>query len=348
MNHLKPYYIFESDNSKLDLMDAMRNSSAGKDLVALGISYRVDRTGKLVIEGIRGKTYIQQQSDGSFKHWVYATGREYGVGIFSTLDECIRNCWREVLTDSGNFTDLRPKGMKIKEYKEKVLSDIHKLEGRSLEKSDLQFEILKILKNDPNWDPILTLKGILDRPDLKETFEFLGLRKITTGYDKIFEWTSYLILGKNSPIAKAFGSDSEDAVEIHIKTFPEEKFEIEPTHIANYMIFNIGGDVSEIKNYSDKIIRSIASQLPDERHSKNFTDPINGTIWNVASEIIKLSIQNVDMKEDKISEIIADHINDISLALKLNSPFKERVLKIKGFNDEDIKNLEISNDFGLF
>lgn len=354
MIYLKPYHLFESVSNPIDLMDVMKNTPEGRDLAAVAESYKVDRTGKIVLLGMRGKTFIQPQPDGSYKHWVFATGKTYGEGSGSTAEECIRDCWRQFILKSTTF---RPQGYNMKEYEEKISGILHTFEGKALDTFDLQFEIRKILFDKPsNWNPIRDPKNLIDLPELEKAWDLLGL-DLSKKPHSSGGFKSYIfdILEKDSRFYQMLNLPNiRDGFKISINTHSVwwnnniKTFDGLEVKDSVYRIeVNVGGDLSETNDYSDKIIKGIISFFKKPRTERG-ANKYEELLANLAGGILELAMNGEDPEGPKMVDLVVNSIDDIDIILEFKSPLKEEVLKKKDFDDEEIKSLDAAKDFGLF
>ena len=362
MKYLKSFSLYEVKSKKPNpnevlIMDAIANTSAGKDLAALAKSYRVDRNGKLILD-IRGKTCVKQNSDGRWEHWQEYGSRIYGRGEGATLEECLRSCWREFILNSRTF---RPKDffkngdlsfLSPKDYADKVRPLLPSLEGKALNQEDLRFEILKIVKEEPNWDPIVDLNFIWDWPQLKEILDFIGLEIEKPGL-MVGGWQHIrsTIAGKDDcPLNKILPDKSWFNVELIGRE--EEVFKVNSQGWTLQVI--IGGDRSKEQDYKKQFMEALIAELKKDKEAYDFTtktyskESLPPKII-LAGQLIEHGLKHDANIDDSlvIDTIASTAGNNVSVLAELPSPWRERVMQKKGYTDDEIKSISTSKELGL-
>ena len=317
-------------------MDAMANTSAGKDLAAMSKSFRVDRTGKLIIEGLRGKTCVKQNPNGEWVHWVESTGRSYGEGSASTLEACLRGCWREFILHSQSF---RPDRMNIKEYLSKIEPVVSSFEGKALNIDDLQWEIQKIIDGTPHLNPIRDPSFVFDRPDLQEVFDFIGLKDDRGNFKRKggFEVCHYQILGSESPLLQIlpYPEGNNGATRLSLEATREEGYKIRYTGVWEF-----GGDMTKQQEYKDLFMQDLIARLKSDTWRQG--DPVIQSV--VAGGMLEAAL-NGDAY-DMVS-VVADHIKDVSELVELPEPLKSQVMAKQGYDPDDIDSISTSKELGI-
>lgn len=259
MRYLQTYALFESIPPEHPLLQAMQTAPGGLDLGALSTSFRVDRTGKLVIKGLRGRTYVQQQPDGTWKHWTLATGQVYGTGVYATLDECLAGCWMELVLNSQSF---RPKGMRIETYQNLISSNLSALQGKGFKKDELRQQILDLIGQDFNHQ-IQNAKDFYDLPKWRPTLEILGFSPKNDSNEIILFGSDSVIINlflSSKELSKDFSlfpgdfNSYSNLVEtcIRIDVKPWEVLKIQD-YTFNTTALTIGGDISTLPAFADKV-----------------------------------------------------------------------------------------------
>ena len=185
MRYLETFQLFEAATRQSvtdEIVNALENTIEGKDLLGLAakpyrpgadeILYKARKTGRVEINNLRGKTYIEQLENGKWYHAVEATGRTYGEGIYDSLTDCIRGVWVEFITNS---TSIRPQGMPIKEYKKFVDQEINNLIGKNLNIPETKKHFSKAYFGGK--EPMDEHSPIFSSPRWKQIFDFIGLAK---------------------------------------------------------------------------------------------------------------------------------------------------------------------------
>ena len=346
MRYLKNFSLYEANvkksNPTVDLInDAMINTPAGKDLAAMARSYSVSNTGKLTMEGLRSRTYVQQDSNGVWNHWVVSNSNSYGEGKAATLEECLRDCWRGFVLNSVTF---RPKGMKIKKYLDQITPHLHKFEGKGLDIYDLQWEIKKILDGTPNPNPIKDPRFVWDHPELQWVFDFIGLDK--NPYHRRgelgFWFASYRMLGDESPLAQILPykqKSRDNGFRVVLVAVPEDDYR-DYIELDNDK-FEFGGDVSKKQEYKERFIRDLIPLLrsqttwPEEEHPPQamlaaaaIETALNGEVANLAA-------------------MVADLVHDVSKLVELPEPLRSEVMSKKGYEPDEIEAASTSKQYGL-
>ena len=340
MKYLKSFSLYEAKSKPVDprvdlIRDAMSNTSAGKDLAAVAKSYTVSSNARLVLNGLRGKTYVKEDPPGArWVHWVESTGRSYAHGSAPTLEACLRDCWKEFVLNSTTF---RPQGMKINEYLGKIEPVLSSFEGKALNVADLQFKIMKILYVKTNWNPIRDPSFVLDRPELQDVFDFVGLKK-ETEYIQYggFKTVIYDLLGNESPLAQILPWDNDytrNGVTIRIDATPEDGYDY-----RDY--FSIGGDLSKQQEYKDLFMPDLIAllDLPEFRTGKPAIQKI------LAARMLQAAL-NGDSTD--VKDVLADYIDDASKMAELPEPLRSQVMQKKGYTDDEIKSISTSKELGL-
>ena len=343
MKYLKNFALYEAKSknpNEDEIMDAMTNSPAGKDLAAMASSYKVDRTGKLVIAGLRGRTYVKPDPAGSrWIHWVEATGRTYGHGAAPTLEECLRDCWKEFILNSTSF---RPQGMKIKEYISQIEPVLSSFEGKALNMNDLQFEITKVIKGDPSWNPIRDPSFIFEYPELREVFDFIGLEKVF-GYKKHggFMIVNYKLLGNNSPLVQILPYDNNmtgNEFGIRLETVPEDVYQFVHSRLQ------IGGDVSKKQEYKDRYMPDFIAGLNEPEHWSG--KPVAQYVIAAGMIEAALGVNSAKVVET-IIETIIDLVKDVTKLVQFPEPIKSQVMTKLGYEKEDIDSIFTAKEYGV-
>jgi hypothetical protein len=350
MRYLKNFSLYEAKTQKSNpvkdqIMDAMVNTPAGKDLAAMARSYSVNSTGTLTLEGLRGKTYVAQDPNrGVWNHWVVAKGRTYAEGESPTLEACLRDCWREFVLNSTTF---RPKGMKIKEYTDQIGPVLSSLEGKALDIYDLQWEILKILKGTPDLDTIREARFLLDFPELQGVFDFIGLeleKGIEFRGDAGFELLSYQIADNDSPLAQilpyADMKNPQNAIKLKIKAIPEDEYRVDPDMYWS-IFFQVGGDVSKKQEYKERFIRDLISALRSQTSGQSMEPSPQAMLAAAAIE----SALNGDAAN--LAAMVADLVHDVSKLVQLPEPLRSEVMSKKGYEPDEIEAASTSKQYGL-
>ena len=253
MRYLQTYQLYEAAITEHPLLDGMRNTVGGLDLAALTSDFRVDRTGKLVIEGLRGKTFVQQQPDGTWKHWIVSTGRVYGEGTYATLEECLEGCWMDFVLYS-NY--VRPSEMNMQAYRDLVVANLSEFQGKALSKQQLRQKVVDLIQKDfkrpiqdavdfwilPKWLPALNALGLtteshrvaLFHPDSAIVSLFFTPEELEDNFA-----SSYTrLLANRIPL------------NFHVKVEPWEVLKME----INYSVdLTIGGDLSTLPAFADEV-----------------------------------------------------------------------------------------------
>lgn len=344
MKYLKSFSLYEAKIKPVDpsvdlIRDAMSNTSAGKDLAAVAKSYTVSSNGKLVLNGLRGKTYVKEDPLGArWVHWVRSTGRSYAHGSAPTLEACLRDCWKEFVLNSTTF---RPQGMKINEYLDKIEPVLSSFEGKALNVADLQFKIMKILYDKTNWNPIRDPSFVLDRPEFQDVFDFIGLKKeeeyIQYGG---FKTVIYVLLDNESPLAQILPWDNDyTQVTIRIEATPEDGYD-SSNQIYYRDSFSIGGDLSKQQEYKDLFMPDLIAllDLPEFRTGKPAIQKI------LAAKMLQAAL-NGDSTD--VYDVLDDYIDDASKMAELPEPLRSQVMQKKGYTDDDIKSISTSKELGL-
>ena len=320
-------------------MDAMINTPAGKDLAAMARSYSVNSTGTLILEGLRGKTYVAQDPNrGGWNHWVVANSRTYGEGESPTLEECLRDCWREFVLNSVSF---RPKGMKIKEYLDQITPHLHTFEGKGLDTYDLQWEIKKILDGTPNLNPIKDPRFVWDHPELQWTFDFIGLDKnpYYRRLDLGFSFASYGMLGDESPLAQILPYEQksrDNGFRVVIEAGPEDGY-----RKFDNGKFVFGGDVSKKQEYKERFIRDLIPLLRSQTTGQEEEQSPQAMLAATAIE----SALNGDVVN--LATTVADLVHDVSKLVELPEPLRSEVMSKKGYEKEDIDSISAAKEYGI-
>jgi hypothetical protein len=253
MRYLQTYHLYEAKKHPLEdiLMDAMQNTAEGQDLAAAcNNRYRVDSKGKLVIEGLRGRTYIQQRADGSWEHWVLATGRVYGQGAYPTLGECLRGCWLDFLLDS---TSIRPKGMNMESFRTLVKNNLGEFEGQALSVSGLRDKSVEIMHRDFQT-PITNPKQLMDLPKWSTALQLLGLKEMNQAEYQLFSPDSGLVQIFFSPeelIKENYRLIRGISYHIQIQVHP---WTILKAEVLPYRLdLDIGGEGEDLPAFADTI-----------------------------------------------------------------------------------------------
>ncbi len=369
MRYLQSYILFENNNQDHPLMDAMKNTPAGRDLAAISSQYRVDRTGKLVISGLRGKTFIQELPGGVWKHWVVATGRTYGEGVYSTLEDCLRGCWRDYILYS---TSIRPQGMNMKLYQDEISKNLHKFEGRELNHQEITKEALEILVsrfknpirdasfifNDPKWRQILALTGFEEVEPETGDWDFGTTRRFRMfGESSLF--VKVLIpddligpVEPNAVLSRRNHILSNIGVSFAITVEPWEVFKISFDYRVN---ITIGGDSSMIPEYLEsiwtnkKLIKNIGTYEPHRDDTPELVSAVSG-MRKIAADMI-VSVGKgipIDLSDfyDKASIALKNY--DISAVLSAPSPHREEILRRIGYDANQISSMSKAKDIGIF
>lgn len=342
-------------------MDAMVNTPAGKDLAAMATSYKVDRTGKLVITGLRGRTYVKSDPAGSrWIHWVEATGRSYAHGAAPTLEACLRDCWREFVLNSTTF---RPQNfikggetskISLKDYVKIIDPVLSSLEGKALNQNDLRFEILKVVKDDPSWNPIIDLKFIWDWPQLKEVFDFIGLEIENTG-NMVGGWQhvrSTIAANDDCLLNRILPSKENNRFVVELIGGEEEIFD--PKEHAWMLQIQIGGDRSREQDYKQRFIEALIKGMTADKEiydftTKTYTKESPPLQIVTAGRLIEHALKhkgsiNDILLVDTIDSSVGD---DVSVLANLPSPWKERVMQKNGYTDDEIQGISTSKELGL-
>ena len=254
MRYLKSFGLYEAKKHPLEdiLMDAMQNTVEGQDLSAVcNNRYRVDSKGKLVIEGLRGRTYIQQRADGSWEHWVLATGRVYGQGAYPTLGECLRGCWMDFILDS---TSIRPKGMNMESFRTLVKNNLSEFEGQALGIADLRDKSVEIMHRDFQT-PITSPRQLIDLPKWSAVLQLLGLEEIqNNGAYRLFPEDSVLVQIFFSPEELKDNYRLHNAIAYNIRINVHPWTVLKASEISPYRLdLDIGGDEQDLPAFADKI-----------------------------------------------------------------------------------------------
>jgi hypothetical protein len=340
MKYLKNFSLYEAKSKPVDpnvnlIKDAMANTSAGKDLAAVAKSYTVSSNARLVLNGLRGKTYVKEDPTGArWVHWVEATGRSYAHGAAPTLEACLRDCWKEFVLNSTTF---RPNGMKVREYLGKIEPVLSSFEGKALNVADLQFEMIKILKDKTNWNPIRDPDFIFDRPDLQDVFDFIGFKKKSEYFQYGgFKTVVLELLGNESPLAQILPWDNDytrNEIEIRVDATPEDEY-----HYWDW--FSVGGDLSKRQEYKDRFIPDLIAllNLPEFRTGKPAIQKI------LAGKMLGAAL-NGDSTD--VVDLLDDYMNDASKLAELPEPLRSQVMQKKGYNDDEIQGIYTSKKLGL-
>ena len=271
MRYLKAFGLYEAKKHPLEdiLMDAMQNTVEGQDLAAVcNNRYRVDSKGKLVIEGLRGRTYIQQKADGSWEHWVLATGRVYGQGVHPTLEECLRGCWMDFLLNS---TSIRPKGMNMEAFRDLVNANLSEFAGQALGISDLRDKSVEIMHRGMKT-PIVSVDQFIKLPKWYPALQLLGLKMLqykTQQYYQLFSDDSALVQIFFSPEELEGNNYLKNAltygVAIKLHPYPILKSSIDYTGIT----IDIGGEDGGLSAFADSVWSSkkLHKALVDKENS---------------------------------------------------------------------------------
>ena len=251
MRYLQTYQLYEAAITEHPLLDGMRNTVGGLDLAALTSDFRVDRTGKLVIEGLRGKTFVQQQPDGTWKHWIVSTGRVYGEGTYATLEECLEGCWMDFILYS-NY--VRPSEMNMQAYRDLVVANLSEFQGKALSKQGLRQKVVDLIQKDfkrpiqdavdfwilPKWLPALKALGLTTESHRVALFhQDSAIVSIFFTPEELESSSSYTrLLPNRLPL------------NFHVKVEPWEVLKME----INYTVdLTIGGDLSTLPAFADEV-----------------------------------------------------------------------------------------------
>jgi len=255
MRYLQPYRLYEAAITEHPLLDGMQDTVGGRDLAALcGNDYRVDRTGKLVIEGLRGKTFVQQQPDGTWRHWVLSTGRVYAEGVYATLEECLAGCWLDFVLNS---TSIRPQEMNMKAYRDLIAANLSELQGKALNKQGLRAQVVALIQRDFKH-PIKDHRDFFDLPKWRPALDALGFTIDQFGSFWLFHSTSAIVnifftpeeLESASPShPKLLGHRLAMRFYVSVEYWEGLKMGIDPYGVA----LSVGGDLSTLPAFADEV-----------------------------------------------------------------------------------------------
>jgi hypothetical protein len=371
MKYLQPFSLYEAAQpaGTSPIMDAMTNTPEGRDLAALCSSYRVDRTGKLVMMGMRGRTYIQEYPDDTWKHWVLATGRTYGEGFYPTLIECIRGCWTEYVMNS---TSIRPPGMQIKEYKDLVTANLNLLEGQALSTEGLKEAFFRILcLRDGIKNPIRQPREIVDAPKWSRLMELFDVHESSGGGDFYDNQSAFRILTRDSQLVKLFlGANSDNNFpyqycESHftIRIKPGSKFKRDAHEYDNNNYYNndyyIAGEVSQIPEYADLVFKGVAEILLKEagiRIPAEFKD----AIVSIKTAAANLILSHLDHASGSVHDLETDLLRIIQKMYPEYVPHEQASVMRKNFpniwqryvdehpDPDSVRQNATLGDFGFF
>lgn len=257
MRYLQPYRLYEAATTEQPLLDGMRDTVGGRDLAALSTGFRVDRLGKLVIEGLRGRTYVLQQPDGTWKHWVLATGRVYGEGVYATLEECLTGCWMDFVLNS---TSIRPQEMNMQAYRDLIAANWSEFQGKALNQSELRAQAVALIQRDFKH-PIKDPSDFFDLPKWRPALDALGFTTDSVGSFYLFHEDSGIINLFFTPEELESGSFPVHAsltnrlfMRFTIKVEPWEVLKMEP---GPYRVtLTLGGDLSTLPAFADEVLGS--------------------------------------------------------------------------------------------
>lgn len=255
MRYLQPYRLYEAAITEHPLLDGMRDTVGGRDLAALcGNDYRVDRAGKLVIEGLRGKTFVQQQYNGTWRHWVLATGRVYGEGVYATLEECLTGCWTDFVLNS---TSIRPQEMNMKAYRDLIAANLSELQGKALNKEGLRVQVVALIQRDFKH-PIKDHSDFFNLPKWRPALDALGFTSDPFGSFYLFHSTSAIAnifftpeeLESASPHQYTpLGHRLTMRFYVNVEYWEVLKMEIDPYSVT----LSVGGDLSTLPAFADEV-----------------------------------------------------------------------------------------------
>lgn len=257
MRYLQPYRLYEAAITEHPLLDGMRDTVGGRDLAALSTGFRVDRTGKLVIEGLRGKTFVQQQPNGTWRHWVLATGRVYGEGVYATLQECLAGCWTDFLLNSNS---IRPQKMNMEAYRNLINSHLGELQGKALDQGALRNAVVRIMQQG------FTVP-IHDARDFLETSKWMPVLKVLGFFQEEaarLSYMSFYLFHQDSPIVNIFFTQEELSSAYSYRTIENHvgyrfDIQVEPWECLNAQIdvnstfLEIGGERASLAPFADEI-----------------------------------------------------------------------------------------------
>lgn len=261
MRYLQPYRLYEAAITEHPLLDGMQDTVGGRDLAALcGNDYRVDRTGKLVINGLRGKTFVQQQPDGTWRHWVLATGRVYVEGSYATLEECLEGCWLDFVLNS---ISIRPQKMNMEAYRNLINSHLGELQGKALDQGALRNAVVRIMQRG-------FAEPLQDASDFLGTSKWLPVLKVLGFFQPEVARLSSLdfhLFYQDSPIVSIFLSPEDEAGasshsgSFRVNALLEYRFtiQVQPWECLDAQIdahsayLEIGGERASLAPFADEV-----------------------------------------------------------------------------------------------
>ncbi len=164
MIHIKPFNQFainEALGNPLEIVEALRNTPEGRDLVAIAGGrnfediFEPKRTGRVYSTVFGSKMYIDKNEMGNYCWQALSNGKIFAQGCFRTIPECIRDYWSYV---ASNYLGVG--GKPKQEAKEILKRDIPIGSGLTLEQIEKVYRNAKGIKE-------VDIKDILNTPTYK-------------------------------------------------------------------------------------------------------------------------------------------------------------------------------------
>ena len=106
LKHFSQFAINEALGNPLEIVEALRNTPEGRDLVAIvNPAYNPEsifepkRTGRVYSTSFGSKMYMDKNEMGSYCWQALSNGKIFAQGCFPTITECIRDYWAYVATN---------------------------------------------------------------------------------------------------------------------------------------------------------------------------------------------------------------------------------------------------------
>jgi hypothetical protein len=146
MKYIKTFIALnESHQDGLDIIDALKNSPEGKDLVKIASSgdpnfnfdtaFEFKKTGRIWCIGMGAKTFIERRGN-EYGFESISQGKYYGAEFYPTIKECLRALWT-------NLLGKKSIGLGIKKDEFRKWIDANITPGQELSMNDISAEYLK-------------------------------------------------------------------------------------------------------------------------------------------------------------------------------------------------------------
>jgi len=171
MQYIKPFNQFsinEALENPLEIIQALRDTPEGRDLVAIAGDYDFEvifehkRTGRVYSTVFGSKMYMDKGVDGNYCWQSLSNGQIFAQGCFRTITECIRDYWSYV---ASNYLGIG--GKTKQEAKEILKRDIPIGSGLNLEQIERAYRNSKGI-------PEIDLNDILNTPAYKVLERLFG------------------------------------------------------------------------------------------------------------------------------------------------------------------------------